>query len=253
MNKVFDAYAAYYDLLYQDKNYHKEAKYILRLLEENGISSGKILELGSGTGKHAEEFAKMGFFVHGIDLSPEMVQEANHRNNNNLEGQLFFEVGDVRNFEAGKKFDAVISLFHVISYQIKNEDIQEMFKTAAKHLKPNGVFIFDFWYGPGVLTDPPAVRQKRLENKDIEILRIAEPVMYPNENVVDVNYCVHIKQKESGKVSELNETHKMRYLFIPEILQFSSKWFTLKTNFAWMKDSTPDFTDWLSVCILIKK
>ena len=102
MNKVFDAYAAYYDLLYQDKNYHKEAKYILRLLEDNGISSGKILELGSGTGKHAEEFAKMGFFVHGIDLSPEMVQEANHRNNNNLEGQLLFEVGDVRDFEAGK-------------------------------------------------------------------------------------------------------------------------------------------------------
>jgi hypothetical protein len=128
-----------------------------------------------------------------------------------------------------------------------------MFKTAAKHLKQNGVFIFDFWYGPGVLTDPPSVRQKRLENKDIEVLRIAEPTMYPNENVVDVNYCVQIKQKGSGKVSELNETHKMRYLFIPEILQFSSKWFTLKTNFAWMKDSTPDFTDWLSVCTLIKK
>ena len=253
MNKVFDAYAAYYDLLYQDKNYHKEAKYILRLLEDNGISNGNILELGSGTGKHAEEFAKMGFCVHGIDLSPEMVQEANHRNNKNLEGQLYFEVGDVRNFEAGKKFDAVISLFHVISYQIKNEDILEMFKTAAKHLKTNGIFIFDFWYGPGVLTDPPEVRQKRLENKDIEVLRIAEPTMFPNENVVDVNYCVQIKQKGSGKVTELNETHKMRYLFIPEILQFSSKWFSLKTNFVWMKDSTPDFNDWLSVCTLIKK
>ena len=252
MNMVFDDYAAYYDLLYQDKNYQKEAQYICGLLDDNGIRSGEILELGSGTGKHAEEFAKMGFCVHGIDLSPEMVQEANHRNNN-LEDQLYFEVGDVRNYKVGKKSDAVISLFHVISYQIKNEDIQEMFKTAAKHLKHNGVFIFDFWYGPGVLTDPPAIRQKRLENKDIEVLRIAEPVMYPNENVVDVNYCVHIKQKESGKVSELKETHKMRYLFIPEILQFSSKWFTLKTNFAWMKDSTPDFTDWLSVCTLIKK
>jgi SAM-dependent methyltransferase len=253
MNMVFDAYAAYYDLLYQDKNYHEEAKYIFRLLEGNGISSGNILELGSGTGKHAEEFAKMGFCVHGIDLSQKMVQEANQRNNKNLDGQLFFEVGDVRNFEAGKKFDAVISLFHVISYQIKNEDIQEMFETAAKHLKKNGVFIFDFWYGPGVLTDPPAKRQKRLENKDIEVFRIAEPVMYPNENTVDVNYSVHIKQKDSGKISELKETHKMRYLFIPEILQFSSTKFTLKTNFAWMKDSTPDFTDWLSVCSLIKK
>ena len=61
MNMVFDAYAACYDLQYQDKNYHKDAKYILRLLENNGISSGKILELGSGTEKHAEEFAKLGF------------------------------------------------------------------------------------------------------------------------------------------------------------------------------------------------
>ena len=253
MSKMFDAYAAYYDLLYQDKNYHKEAQYIYRFLEENGIRSGEILELGSGTGRHAEEFVKMGFCVHGIDLSEKMVQEANNRNNNKKRGQLFFEVGDVRNFDARKKFDAVISLFHVTSYQIKNEDIQKMFKTAAKHLKQNGVFIFDFWYGPGVLTDPPALRQKRLENNEIEVLRIAEPVMYPNENVVDVNYCVHIKQKESGKISELKETHKMRYLFIPEILQFSDTWFTLKTNFAWMKDTSPDFTDWLSVCILIKK
>jgi len=252
MNMVFDAYAAYYDLLYQDKNYQKEAQYICGLLDDNGIRSGEILELGSGTGKHAEEFAKMGFCVHGIDLSQKMIQEANHRNNNQKD-KLFFEVGDVRDFKAGKKFDAVISLFHVISYQIKNEDIQKMFKTAANHLKQNGVFIFDFWYGPGVLTDPPAVRQKRLENKDIKVLRIAEPVMYPNENVVDVNYCVHIKQKESGKVTKLKETHKMRYFFIPEILNFSSTWFTLKTNFAWMKDSTPDFNDWLSVVCLIKK
>ena len=252
MNMVFDSYAAYYDLLYQDKNYQKEAQYICGLLDDNGIRSGEILELGSGTGKHAEEFAKMGFCVHGIDLSQKMIQEANHRNNNQKD-KLFFEVGDVRDFKAGKKFDAVISLFHVISYQIKNEDIQKMFKTAAKHLKQNGVFIFDFWYGPGVLTDPPAVRQKRLENKDIKVLRIAEPVMYPNENVVDVNYCVNIKQKESGKVTKLKETHKMRYFFIPEILKFSSTWFTLKTNFAWMKDSTPDFNDWLSVVSLIKK
>ena len=85
MSMVFDAYAAYYDLLYQDKNYPKEAKYVSRLLDESGINRGEILELGSGTGKHAEEFAKMGFSVHGIDLSPEMVQKANHRSNNNLD------------------------------------------------------------------------------------------------------------------------------------------------------------------------
>ena len=82
------------------------------------------------------------------------------------------------------------------------------------------------------------------------MLRIAEPVMHPNENVVDVNYCVQVKQKESGEVTELNEIHKMRYLFIPEILQFCNSVFILKTNYAWMQNYTPDFTDWLCVITL---
>jgi len=43
----------------------------------------------------------------------------------------------------------------------------------------------------------------------IEVLRISEPVLHLNENVVDVNYCVQVKQKESGKVYEFNETHNM--------------------------------------------
>ena len=167
MSKVFDAYASYYDLLYQDKDYQNEIQYILRTLEKNGVSNGNILELGSGTGKHAEELAKVGFNVHGVDLSPLMVNVANKRKNETSWNQLQFEVGDIRNFKVNKIFDAVISLFHVASYQIKNDDISAMFETAAQHLRHDGVFIFDYWYGPGVLSDPPAIRQKRLENEDI--------------------------------------------------------------------------------------
>ena len=98
MSKVFDAYASYYDLLYQDKDYQNEIQYILRTLEKNGVSNGNILELGSGTGKHAEELAKVGFNVHGVDLSPLMVNVANKRKNETSWNQLQFEVGDIRNF-----------------------------------------------------------------------------------------------------------------------------------------------------------
>ena len=77
--------------------------------------------------------------------------------------------------------------------------------------------------------------------------------MHPNENDVGVNYYVQVKQKESGEVTELNEIHKMRYLFIPEILQFCNSLFTLKTNYAWMEVNTPNFTNWICVSTLIKK
>ena len=79
MSKIFDAYAAYYNMLFQDKDYKQKTKYMASLLEKNYITNGSILELGSVTGKHAEEFAKMGFSVHGVDLSPEMIRKENQR------------------------------------------------------------------------------------------------------------------------------------------------------------------------------
>jgi hypothetical protein len=68
-----------------------------------------------------------------------------------------------------------------------------------------------------VLSDRPTVRVKRLEDEQILVTRIAEPVMHPNENWVDVNYQVFIRDKSSNAVEELQETHRMRYLFKPEI------------------------------------
>ena len=128
-----------------------------------------------------------------------------------------------------------------------------MFDTVAKHLKPGGIFIFDFWYGPGVLSTPPTVRVKRLENEEVNVLRITEPQIHPNKNVVDVNYSVQVKKKHEQKIIELNEMHQMRYLFIPEIKFLSEPWFVTKANFAWMKDVKPNFCDWLGISVLEKK
>ena len=71
-----------------------------------------------------------------------------------------------------------------------NEDLAGMFATAAAHLKAGGVFVFDFWYGPGVLTDPPVERVKHLEDGVIQVTRTAKPTLRPNENIVDVHYQV---------------------------------------------------------------
>ena len=88
MSKVFNYYAVYYDLLYKEKDYKAETEYVGRLLEEKGFTTGSILELGCGTGKHAEQFAKIGYSVHGIDLSSEMIKKANKRKPSHLSNQL---------------------------------------------------------------------------------------------------------------------------------------------------------------------
>jgi len=170
MSQVFDAYAAYYDLLYQDKDYQTEADFVHALLAKHGVpAGGQILELGCGTGKHAECFARMGYTLHGVDMSPAMVDVANARKPADVAAKLEFAVGDVRDVWVAKQFDAVISLFHVASYQTTNADLLAMFKTAATHLKPGGVFLFDCWYGPAVLSDRPVMRVKRMQNDAVEV------------------------------------------------------------------------------------
>lgn len=253
MTKVFNAYAAYYDLLYQDKDYAKEADYIRSLLEQQGVATGAILELGSGTGKHAEQLALKGFDVFGVDISSAMVKDAHKRIPPNLKARLVFEIGDVRTVRFDKKFDAVISLFHVASYQTRNEDILSMFATAYHHLKSGGIFIFDFWYGPGVLRDPPAVRIKRLKDDDAEIMRIAEPVLHSNSNVVDVNYTVLVTERKTNIFSSICEQHSMRYFFLPELNHFlQSTQFDIVYQAEWMAGEMTENT-WLGIVVAKKQ
>jgi SAM-dependent methyltransferase len=218
---VFGNYARYYDLLYRDKDYVGETEFIQQLIQSTSApGTATIFELGCGTGNHALLLAKAGYSVHGVDLSPEMLELARERCERlpaDLAAKLQFTKGDIRHVRVDEKFDVVLSLFHVISYQTTNADLLAAFETAKMHLKPGGIFIFDIWYGPTVLSEPPSVRVKRLEDDLIQVTRIAEPEIHPNQNCVDVNYHVFIKDKSSDTTTEVKEKHEMRYLFKPEI------------------------------------
>lgn len=252
----FQIYSDYYDLLYQDKDYEAEADFIHSLLTRHHNNPQKILELGCGTGKHATILGRKGLSVVGIDRSKSMLENAAASRANlpkDLADRLQFERGDIRDFRIDRKFDAVLSLFHVFSYQTSNEDLKGAFETAQVHLAPGGILIFDCWYGPAVLTDRPVKRTKRLENELIEVTRNAEPVLHPDKNRVDVNYKIQITQKGSGAVEELEETHQMRYLFTPEIELFAGHaGFEVIDTMEWMTGNDPGFDTW-GVCFVCRR
>ncbi|HEY4744175.1 MAG TPA: class I SAM-dependent methyltransferase, partial [Desulfuromonadaceae bacterium] len=156
---TFDQYARYYDLLYRDKDYAAEADFVAGLLLAHAPEARTLLELGCGTGRHAEFLARQGFAVHGVDRSEGMLADAGRRRENlpdDVRGRLAFSPGDARDVRLGRHFDAVVSLFHVMSYMAEGRDLEHAFATARAHLAPGGVFLFDFWYGPAVLSDRPA-------------------------------------------------------------------------------------------------
>jgi hypothetical protein len=168
--------------------------------------------------------------------------------------RLTFSSGDVRTVRTGAIYDAVISLFHVISYQTTDADLEAAFETASVHLQPGGLFLFDFWFGPAVLAQKPEVRVKRLEDEEIKVTRIAEPVMHADENVVDVNYQVSIEVNESGQIEQVKETHKMRYLFLPEITRLlDMHQLELIDAREWLTDNLPGEQSWGVMAVTRKK
>lgn len=245
--EVFQRYAAFYNLLYREKDYAAEAAYVHGLIRQWCPGARTVLNLGCGTGNHDYELVKLGYEVTGVDLSEEMLSAAVARLDSVSVGASSprFEQGDVRTVRLGKTFDVVISLFHVMSYQASNDDLRAAFATVNDHLAPGGCLLFDCWYGPGVLRDLPTVRVKRLEDERIEFVRIAEPVMHPNDNLVDVNYQAIITDKMTDEVEKLSETHRMRYLFVPEVELFlQGAGLRIRACHEWMSERNPDFSSW---------
>lgn len=214
--EVFQDYAYYYNAFYHDKDYTAESSQVDMLLKRFGSNIKKIINYGCGTGKHDIALSKLGYCCAGIDMSPLMIDIA-RENSRNEKVKIDFSVADIREYEPTQKFDAVISLFHVMSYQNSNDDILAAFRAARKALDKGGLFLFDVWYGPGVLSDQPAVRVKEIQTDKHELIRIARPVMHDKTNVVDVCYEVLIIDKESNETKTINETHHMRYFFRPEL------------------------------------
>jgi SAM-dependent methyltransferase len=257
--KVFGAYSRYYSLFYKDKDYAGEAEYVHGLIQKHHLGATSVLDLGCGTGRHAFLLAGMGYRVTGVDRSEEMLAVARSQLSGDAcvaatqSSTLNFHEGDIRSIRLNCSFDAVVSLFHVISYQTSNDDLRAAFATAREHLGPGGVFIFDCWYGPAVLTDRPVTRIKRLEDEELLVTRIVEPVMFANDNLVESHYQVMIKDKASGKMEELREIHQMRFLFRPEVeLILQEVGMKLVAAEEWMTGSEPGFDTW-GVCFVARK
>ncbi len=246
-NNVFNAYSRYYDLLYKDKDYESEVAYIREILTRHDIPSGDLLELGSGTGKHASLLVAYGYTVHGIERSAEMVAQAP-----TITG-FSCQQADICSFNLGRTYDAVLSLFHVISYQITNQELNAVFANTASHLKNGGLFIFDVWYSPAVHAQRPQVRVKRMANINTQITRIAEPEIYSNDNRVDVNYTIYTHDLVTGDRETLQEKHTMRHLSLPEIdLLAGIHGFEMLEAKEFISGRLPSEETW-GICITLKK
>jgi SAM-dependent methyltransferase len=114
---------------------------LLAMLREHGITRGRVVDLGCGSGLWAAELERAGYDVVGIDSSRPMIELARKR----APRARFVH----RSFHSARlpDCDAVTSLGECLSYQFDGEtDEQAVFRLFGRvheALAPGGVFIFD--------------------------------------------------------------------------------------------------------------
>ena len=213
IGRSFGNYAEYYDLIYKDKNYEKEVDFLEEIFEEIfGKSKVKtILEVGCGTGNYTKILLGRGHEVTGLDNSEDMFKIARRKCKCSL------IKGDIREVLIDKRFDVCIAMFAVMGYITKSSDIIKALNNIRRHLKLNGLFIFDVWNGLAVMRFPPEQRVKEVENNNIKVIRLATPNLRAFDHVCEVNYKLFIKNKNNNTFNEINEKHEVRFYFPQEI------------------------------------
>lgn len=216
MSVFASLYANQYDTLYGDKDYGSECDLIERAFARFDASPRSLVDVGCGTGSHTLELARRGYECTGVDLSQAMLDEAARKTSDaNTQAPPRWLQGDARSFEAGATFDAAIMMFAVVGYLTTNSDVLAGLRNVRKHLRPGGLFVCDFWYGPAVLSVRPSERVRVLNNGGQQTIRAASTQVDSFTHTADVAFRLWTMDGDRF-LGETTETHRMRYFFPQE-------------------------------------
>ena len=239
--KEYTGFAEVYDMFMDNVPYDKWAKYLQKLLKENGAKEGIVCELGCGTGKMTRRLRDMGYDMIGIDISQNMLQiameqetilkkagtqnadinkvESKHTKSDKKKNyEILYLNQDMREFELYGTVAAVVSVCDSMNYITEKEDLLQTFKLVRNYLDPGGVFIFDM--------NTPYYYRKKLgeqticENRD-EGSFIWENYYDPDTKINEFDMTIYIRRNTNDAAHELyerfEETHFQRAYSIAEV------------------------------------
>lgn len=251
MTSYAGRFAELYDLFYADKPYAAEAAFIEHCL--SNYSAGpvdRLLEIACGTGTHSFLLENPGRRIVATDYSESMLKRATQKAAEKS-SSVEFQLQDMTQLEvAGAPFDAVICLFDAIGYVQTNEALAKTFNGVYRHLRPGGLFIFEFWHAAAMLRHYDPVRVRRWKLDDSLVLRISETTLDVPNQTSKVAYSIY-ELDNDGTYSAQNETQVNRYFLLREMEQWlSSSGFTpLKWFAGFNEDETITDETWHIVAV----
>ena len=140
-----DAYhelAKSYDRLTNDVDYQATVDFYMEILAKEGLKPRTCVDLACGTGSVTAILAGMGLDVTGVDMSEEMLTEAQQKAMT-LEKMPRFVCQKLQELRLPRGVDLAVCALDSLDYVTDPEDCQEAIRRTYKALNPGGIFIFD--------------------------------------------------------------------------------------------------------------
>lgn len=131
-------FARFYDLIYHQLRDSVDHDFFLNEVKN---CTGKILEIGVGTGRFFIESLNQGADIYGIDISNPMLDVLKSKIDEKEHHRVCNQ--DITDFNLEHKFDLIIAPFRVFMHIIKKEKQIQALNNVFKHLNHGGKFIYD--------------------------------------------------------------------------------------------------------------
>jgi SAM-dependent methyltransferase len=150
-----------YETVYAARNDAEAAAMIHRIVETTALPDGaSVLDMACGRGRHARAFARLGYEVTGIDLSPRAIETA-RRIARQEQLDIDFREGDMRMAPCTECFDMVVNLFTSFGYFDDDADHLKSIDAMAEALTDGGWLVQDFMNVDQVVSDLVPVDERR--------------------------------------------------------------------------------------------
>lgn len=139
----YNDFAEIYDeLINEDIDYKLWAEKIVHICDEYNIVKRDYLDLACGTGNFTACIGKKFIFTTALDLSEQMLSIADEKlKEEGIKAKVVCQ--NICNFNLKKKFDLITCGLDSTNYILHKEGLKQYFASVHKHLKDDGVFIFD--------------------------------------------------------------------------------------------------------------
>lgn len=244
--------AKYYDAFFWNNS--NPIKPHVDFIEENikefydgGVQDISILDVGCGTGIHAFELCNRGYQVDGIDISKDMISVAR---SNGINRDILFQVMDMCIEHPMKVYDVVISMSHVIGYQLDNIKLRGFVDNINRSMKIGGIFMFNFYHAPALYNGTLQPREKSVTIGDVSILRFSNATKKEMDNVLELRYKYILEEEE---VTSIDILEYMRYFTVKEldyILQMSG--FEIVKMTGYLNSNELSEKEWNGFCVVRK-